>query len=64
MFRCGLYRNFSLYKPFLLIVEQGIRAYDHKSCTRLTHRFGLLEHKNVLAKPQNVPGLNRAQKLD
>ena len=41
MFRCGLYRNFSLYKPFLLIVEQGIFAYDHKSCTRLTHRFGL-----------------------
>ena len=50
MFRCGLYRNFSLYKPFLLIVEQGIFAYDHKSCTRLTHRFGLAGTVNSFAQ--------------
>ena len=41
MFRCGLCRNFSLYKPLLFFVEQGIFAYDHKSCARLTNRFGL-----------------------
>ena len=41
MFRCGLCRNFSLYKPLLFVVEQGIFAYDYKSCTRLTNGFGL-----------------------
>lgn len=52
-----------LCKP-LFFVEQRMLAYDHKDCTRLTTKIGQLEHKKVLAKPQNVLGLNRAQKLD
>lgn len=60
MFRCGLYRNFSLYKPFLLIVEQGILPTTTKVVLGCPTDLDWLEHKNVLAKPQNVPGLNRA----